>query len=472
MRVVICSLLILFSAGVIAQGTVAGGELRPVAEIIDEYVAEGLKSNLALRNGSLEVERNLAALDEARARYFPELALAARDSRSHGGREIDLPLGTTLNPVYSTLNQLLAQQGRAAEFTQIADQSIPFLLPREQDTRITVRQPLFAPAIPAAVRAQRALLEASDFARLALARQLKRDVTTGYLRWLQGMKTVAIVEASQSLLQENLRVSDSLFRNGKVTQDQVLRARAELLAVEQQLREARNACIQAQSYLNFLLNRDLATPLEQAAVDAEIARTGVDLAQLRAAALAGRPELNEVEREVRASQEQVRASRAALWPTLSLGVDAGTTGETYGFGSGFNYNTISLLLNWRFYSGGGDQARVREARALARQAAIRRDELALQIQLEVQQAVDRLTSSIDSLATAQARAVAARAGFRIASRKRDEGVINQVEFIDARTALTGAELNLNLTRFDVLSSQAEVDHATANGRLPPAVAAL
>ena len=51
--------------------------------------------------------------------------------------------------------------------------------------------------------------------------------------------------------------TNRLFRNGKTTQDQVLRARAELLAVVQQLREARNGQSQARSYLNFLRNRPL-----------------------------------------------------------------------------------------------------------------------------------------------------------------------------------------------------------------------
>jgi hypothetical protein len=45
-------------------------------------------------------------------------------------------------------------------------------------------------------------------------------------------------------------------------------------------------------------------------------------------------------------------------------------------------------------------------------------------------------------------------------------VINQVEFIDARSALTSAELNLNVTRFDLLAREAELDYATAAGTLP------
>src|SRR3954467_4562888 len=77
---------------------------RPLAAVIDDYVREGLQSNLSLRAQSLEVERSVAALAEARARYFPEVGFAARYTRSEGGRTIELPLGKALNPAYQTLN--------------------------------------------------------------------------------------------------------------------------------------------------------------------------------------------------------------------------------------------------------------------------------------------------------------------------------------------------------------------------------
>jgi len=118
------------------------------------------------------------------------------------------------------------------------------------------------------------------------------------------------------------------------------------------------------------------------------------------------------------------------------------------------------------FDGGGDAARVREARASERQLVLRQEEVAQQIRLEVQQAYDRLTTARDSLATAAARAEAARAAFRIASRKRDEGVISQVEFMDSRNALTSAELNHNITRFNVLARRAELEYATSTGDLP------
>lgn len=437
---------VLLVAACALAGLAATAAARSLAEVVDDYVREGLRSNLALRSQGFDVERAIAALDAARAGWLPTLSLDARYTRSEGGREFVLPL-SQLSPT-------------------LEDETIAFLRSHEQDSRLSVTQPLYAPAVPASVRAQRAQLDATEYARLALARRLQRDITVGYLDWLRATKTVAIVDASRSLLAENLRVSDSLYRNGKVTQDQVLRARAELLEVEQQLRDARNLAQQARSYLNYLLNRPLDTGLEPVSVDDVVARSAAELGTLVASALGNRPELAQADSTTRAAEAGVDVARAALKPTLGIGVDGGIQGEEYGTGHGYNYGQASLRLTWRLFDGGANRAAVRSARALARRAATQRDELAQQIRLEVQQALDRLVTAADSIATAEARSAAARAGFRIASRKRDEGVISQIEFIDARSTLTSAELNLNLTRFALLARQADLDYVTTSGTLP------
>ena len=450
----------------IAAPPTAPAEQPPVAQVIDGYVREALRSNLALHEDSLEVDRNVAALDEAKAHFLPTVSFDARYTRAQGGRQVDIPVGTLVNPIYSSLNQLLAAQGRPAAFASVPDQTILFQREREQDTRFAVRQALYAPAIPAAVRAQRAQLEASQFNHIAVARRLKRDVTVAYLNWLKATHTIDIVRASLELLNENVRVNESLFNNGKTTRDQVSRAHAEQLDVQQQLRDAQNAQSQARSYVNFLLNRPLEETLQVAEVEREIRRTGHDLAELRTAALRDRPEIGQLDRTIAAAESQVQVARAGRRPTVSLGVDAGINDETYDFGRGSNFSMVSLLLHWQFFDGGATRAQEDGARALARRAATQRDEVKQQIQLEVEQALDQLEDSADSIATAAARADAAHDSFRIASRKRDEGVINQVEFIDARSALTSAELNLNVTRFDLLARQAELDYATAAGVVP------
>lgn len=460
LRLTLLFVIALFAGSALAQPAV------DFDTVIGNYVVEGLRGNLALQTEALEVEKAVQALAEARARFFPELSLQARYTRAEGGREFTLPIGTALNPVYSTLNEMLAAQGRPAPFPQISDETIQFLRDQEQDTRLILRQPLYAPTISAAVRAQRALLGASTYRRMAIARTLRRDITISYVDWLKASSSTEIVAASEALLRENLRVNESLFSNGKITEDQVLRAKAELLEVEQQKREAANLAVQAQSYFNFLLNRDLLAAIESTVPPNTASERDAALEQLWSQALQRRPEISQVEQLKRASAEQVTLARKQKWPSLTLGLDAGTQGEEYRVGSGYNFGTASLIFTWKLFDGGGDNARVRQAQAAERQLILRQEEVAQQIRLEVQQSFDRLRTARDSLATAAARAEAARAAFRIASRKRDEGVINQVEFIDARSTLTRAELNHNLTRFNVLARRADLEYATSAGDLP------
>jgi outer membrane protein TolC len=116
---------------------------RPLAAVIDEYVREGLRSNLSLRAQSLEVERSVAALDEARARYFPEVGFAARYTRAEGGRTI-VPLSQPTSAC-QTLNDI-GSAGQQPKFP-VAGRDHRLHAQREQDTR-HLRMPLVQLAIP------------------------------------------------------------------------------------------------------------------------------------------------------------------------------------------------------------------------------------------------------------------------------------------------------------------------------------
>lgn len=456
MHVLQRSTLVLALSGTLTLSV--AGELE---NVVDAYVHEALVSNLALRQRDLDVERAHAALDEARAAWKPQLSLATRYSRAQGGREIEFPAADLLNPVYRSLNEQLIAQGRPPSFPTLENQSIELLRGREQDTRISLSQVLYAPAIRAQVGAQDALVDLEDAGREALARQLVRDVRRAYYDWRRAQEGIGIVHASRELLEENLRVSTSLFDNGKVTRDQVLRAQAELLAIEQQEREAQNQIDSAASYFNFLRNVDLAAPIRRVDIIEIDTQPVPALAEVRQQAQRTRPEQRQSAAGARAAERLIAAERAAYQPTVGFGLDAGFQGEDYRFGSDDDFGVATLSLRWILGDGGARRARVAQA-TLAHQAAeLRIEETADQIALEVQRARDSLATAADSLKTAQARFEAAHAGFAIASRKRDAGSISQVEFLDARSALTSAELNLSLTRFDFLARRADLAYATA-----------
>lgn len=440
----------------VSLGAQSADARRTVAAVASEYVAAALDSNLALQGQRLEVERAEQALAAARARFLPELSLQSRFTLADGGRELELQPGELLNPAYQTLNELLAAQGLPPRFELLPDVGIPFQRQREQDTRVTLRQPLYAPAIPAAARAQAELLRGASAGTEVLARQLRRDVWLAYLDWLKALRARDVLRATGEVLVENLRVNESLLRNGRITEEQLLRARTEQLAVVQQLRETQSQIDLAQRYVNFLLNRPLQTPLEDAR---EPAGTPVAMALPLDAGGSLRPELAQADALGAAADAQQRVARAALRPTVSLGIDAGTQGTSWQLGPGYNYATASLVFSWNFFDGGANRAEAERARIAARQARLQQESLLRQISLEQQQARDRLAATRDAIAVGEARAEAARAALRIAERRRDAGAISQVEFLDARSAATSAELALNVNRFELLQRQVELQYA-------------
>src|SRR5512139_1485441 len=126
---------------------------EPVDEAVEQLVLEAEAANLELAGAGQGVAQRLAILDQARARFLPALDLGMRYSMADGGRQIDVPVGDLLNPVYASLNSLLAASGQPAPFTPIDNVSIPFLREEELQATVSLTQPLYDARIPAAARA-------------------------------------------------------------------------------------------------------------------------------------------------------------------------------------------------------------------------------------------------------------------------------------------------------------------------------
>ena len=75
MRTLAACMLLLACSSALAQ---EAGPTRSLRAIIDDYVAEALASNLALRSQGFDIERQLAVLEEARSRFLPQAARGAR----------------------------------------------------------------------------------------------------------------------------------------------------------------------------------------------------------------------------------------------------------------------------------------------------------------------------------------------------------------------------------------------------------
>jgi len=438
---------------------------------LEQLVDDALAANLELRAGQATVAQRLAALDQARALYLPALDLAARYSVADGGRTIELPVGDLLNPVYETLDELLVASGRPPQFPRVRNETVEFLREQEQETKLVVEQPVYEPRLGPAVDASREELNRTSANLEALRTRVVRDVQQAYYQWLAGQQAVLVLEATREVAQANLDANESLYRNGRVTRDLVYRAEADVLEVEQQRIAAASRVRIAQSYVNLLRNAPLGTTLPTADIDGatveryrerlvrRLAGRTPDTSLLQEIATGRRAELRGLDAAVAGGEARQDLARAAFQPRVAFGAEAGVQGEEYGFGEDERYVLASVILRWNLFRGGADRAALREARAYTDEVRAARELAAQQVRLEVQQAVENLEVADASLETALKRTEAADGAFRIASRKRDLGQINQAEFIDARRAMTDARLNLNRVRAEFLARVAELEYA-------------
>jgi len=484
MAVLVATATLVGPAGASAAGPATTAVRAPAAaqatvtveEGLQEVLDDALTANLELRAGAAAIQQRMAALDQARARYLPVLDVAARYSWADGGRTIEFPVGDLLNPVYATLDELLVASGQPPRFPRIENQSITFLRGNEQETKLVLEQPLYEPRIGPAVAANRAEVDRATANLAALRSRVTRDTQQAYYLWLATQQAVLVLDATLELARSNLAANESLYRNGKITRDLVLRAEADLLEVEQQRIAAASRVRIAQGYVNLLRNAPLAAPLPQAEIDVatveryrdqlvrRLAGRSLDPAALQQLATGRRAELRGLDAAIAGGEARQDLARAAFRPRLLLGAEAGIQGDDYGFSEDERYALASVVLRWNTFRGGADRAALAEARAFTEEVRATRDLAAQRVRLEVQQAVEDLEVADASLDTALKRTEAANGALRIATRKRDLGQINQTEFIDARRTMTDANLNLNRVRAEFLSRIAELEYAVGDPR--------
>jgi len=112
-------------------------------EVLDGYIQEALANNLVLKQKNVSIEQSLLALQQARSLYLPTSWLEGQYTLAQGGREINIPVGDLLNPVYSTLNQLTG----TSKFPQSENVSEQFLPNNFYDVRLKTTVPVYNPEL-------------------------------------------------------------------------------------------------------------------------------------------------------------------------------------------------------------------------------------------------------------------------------------------------------------------------------------
>jgi len=447
-RIIYLSALIFFTASLSGQKST-----------LDNYVELGIKSNLVLKQKELAHREAIAKLKEARGLFMPEVSLNARYTMSRGGRSFELPLGDMMNPVYQTLNDLTG-----SNFPMLNNQTFYFQPEEEQETKLSLVQPVFNRSIYLNKQIQKEGMGMSEAELHRYRETLVYQIKEAYYNVLKSEKIVELVQSTQELVNENLRVSQKLFDNDVVTKESVLRSKTEVNKVALNETEALKSQQLAIGYLNFLLNRPLDEPIETQATTEQIPT--LNPLELANQTLDNRAELKLMEHQINSLDLLAKTNRAANFPNLTLAADYGYLGEKYQFDSDHDHFTSSLVLNWTLFKGSVNKHKRQQALIRKQQTQMAKANLANSIQLEVKESLLELNRQQINIELSETQSRESREAYKIIEKKYRLGESSLIELMDARTSMTEAEFAFIISRFDYLVSLANLEYTTASSLLP------
>ncbi len=438
-RKLILGLLLGLSAGAGAQ------------TVLDQYIRDAFAGNQGLKQERLNLDKAMYALQEARSYYLPNVSFNANYTLADGGRTIDLPIGDLMNPVYSTLNQLTASN----RFPQISNESVLLNPSNFYDAKLHTTLPLVNMEIGYNKQIRKELISRQQATVNVYKRELVKDIKTAYFRYYQATQAVAIYQAAQGLVRENIRVNESLYRNGSRNATALTRAQAEGQKTEALINEQQNNVKNAKQYFNFLLNRDLQADIE---LDTT-ALAAQPPASIEASGL--REELLQIKSAQHAFSLQKDMQQSNRIPKLNAFLDLGSQAFNFKVDSKTLYYFGGISLQWDLFAGGRNNTKIKQADAELKQAQSQLDQTELALKLQQAQARNNLNTAMTNYSNAQSQASLSERYYNDQFKVYKEGQLLYIELLDAQNQLTSARLQLAVARTDIWIALAALERSQA-----------
>ncbi len=422
------------------------------AQSLDDYIQEGLESNLVLQQKNVSLQQAQQSLQIAKSYFLPSISLLADYTSGNGGRSIAIPVGDLLNPVYQSLNQIT----QSDNFPQIENVEQNFF-PRDfYDTRIRTSIPLVNTdlLINKEIEGQKVMLKQYEVE--VYRRELVEDIKTAYYNLKAAEDGVKIFESALMLVEKNVQINRSLVDNGKGLHANLLRSKSEAERVKADLNSARNKVVNARKYFNFLLNRDFETQVNTAASEnlPEVLDTAVTT---------GRREEVQMLQTVREINESaMRMSKLNRLPKVNAFMDLGSQSEGWRYNRDSKYYLVGVQLSLPIFQGLRNDRTIRQ-----RQLEIQKSEQDLlhtqkRLQLAASVARNELETTIQNYHAAEEQLKSAQSYFHLVEKGYKEGVNSLIEFLDARNELTSSQVQLNVRKLEALTASAHLERETAS----------
>jgi outer membrane protein TolC len=425
---------------------------------LSAYIDTGLNNNLVLKDKNVALEQSLLSLKNAKSYFLPSMAFNADYLSAEGGRIISLPTGDLLNSVYSTLNQLTSTQ----KFPTIRNENAQLLPNDFYDARFHITYPLLNTDIYYNRQISRQAVAVQQYEVEIYRQDLIRDIKQAYFNYCLATEAIIIYKEALVLVDQNLKVNQSLLKNGKGLPANVLRVESEQQNIAAKIIESDNGRMNARNYLNFLINRPLTDPVyfEEPHVSDSLAAKLTEVPDIRE-----RGELKKINAGIELYNTRLKLNQSYYIPKLNTFLDLGSQASGFKYNSGTRYYYVGAQLTIPVFAGGRNRNTIKQAQLDLVSLRLQKDLLTHRLEMAAAMAKNNVASAWAACKATEKQLAAARAYFNLIDKGFKEGSNSLLEFMDARNQLTISALQLNINQYNVLLQLAEYERQTAVSKI-------
>jgi len=402
--------------------------------VLNGLVEEALKANTDLRVAAANLARSQAVAGEAddAGGFKVGASAAAMHARESG-------------------EQFLLSQPLAVE--NLADVGVKV----SYQVDLVGRIKRAAEAAHADAEASQAAL---DLARVSVA----ADVARAYVEACANGHELAVAQRSVDLQARSLDVTRKLVKAGRGAAVDITRAQAQLDLSRASLptfQSRRRAALYRLATLTGKPPAEFPKAVEACVVPPTLTRP-IPVGD-GAALLKRRPDVRQAERTLAGATARIGVATAALYPNISLGVGAGSTGLLADLGTApTNRWGLTSLISWTL-PGEGERARIRQAEAGADGALARFDGVVLTALRETETSLDAYAHDLQRQAALKAARDQAQLAERQAQSLYRAGKSPYLVGLDAQRTLATAESALAASDSQVAADQVNLFLALGGG---------
>ncbi len=428
------------------------------SQILEAYIEQAKKENLSTQSEHLKRNKQIVKLAQAEKNWAPSLDLAGNYLLSQGGRTIQFPIGDLFNPVYGTLNQLT----QSNEFpTDLENQEIQLTPNNFIDLQVSLTKPILNSSIKYNSLIQKELIALNDVGIEIAEQEIGFQVRQAYFSYLKTIEAFAILDETETLLNQLMAFNNKLIKYDKATPEVVSDVEFQLAAIKSQRAALREQSEIAKSYFNILLNRPLDTDIEMdEKILASFTQINLDLSAEKAKGLNNRVEFKQLDIATKVQDLNTTLIEKERQPTVGLRAAVGLQTENFNFDNGGPLYTLGVGMNWNIFDGGKRAKRIEEIVVDQKIIENNRSQLNQKIEIEIAQIFFALKSLEQKMEAENAAVKSATTTHRFVKANFENQKAILIQLNDARNKMVTAKLNRILTKYDYLIKLAALKRAT------------